>query len=82
VDEDVHLIGVSVLSGAHMLVVPEVLKRMRDEGIDTEKVPVVVGGVIPDDDAKELMKLGVARVYTPRDHDVTRIIGEIADLVQ
>ncbi len=81
VDEDVHLIGVSVLSGAHMLVVPEVLKRIRDEGIDTEKVPVVVGGVIPDDDAKELMKLGVARVYTPRDHDVTRIIGEMADLV-
>ena len=65
-----------------MLVVPEVLKHMRDEGIDTDKVPVVVGGVIPDDDAKELMKLGVARVYTPRDHDVTKIIGEIAELVQ
>ena len=82
VDEDVHLIGLSVLSGAHMLVVPEVLRRMRDEGIDTDKVPVVVGGVIPDDDAKELMKLGVARVYTPRDHDVTKIVGEIAELVQ
>ena len=82
VDEDVHLIGISVLSGAHMLVVPEVLKRMRQEGIDTDKVPVVVGGVIPDDDAKELMKLGVARVYTPRDHDITRVIGEMADLVQ
>ena len=82
VEEDVHLVGLSVLSGAHMLVVPEVLKRMREEGIDTDKVPVVVGGVIPDDDAKELMKLGVARVYTPRDHDVTRIVGEIAELIQ
>ena len=81
VEEDVHVVGLSILSGAHMLVVPDVMKCMRQEGIDTEKTPVVVGGVIPDDDAKELMRLGVARVYTPRDHDLTRIVGEIADLV-
>jgi (2R)-ethylmalonyl-CoA mutase len=80
-DEDVHVVGLSVLSGAHMLVVPQVLERLRDEGVDPARVPVVVGGIIPEEDAKALAKLGVARVYTPLDHDLTRIIGEIADLI-
>jgi ethylmalonyl-CoA mutase len=80
-DEDVHVIGLSVLSGAHGLLVPEVLERLRSEGVDPARVPVVVGGIIPDQDARELMDQGVARVYTSRDHDLTRMIGEVADLI-
>jgi (2R)-ethylmalonyl-CoA mutase len=80
-DEDVHVIGLSILSGAHMLLVPEVLDRLRDEGLDPKRVPVVVGGIIPDEDAKELVGLGVARVFTPRDHDLNTVITEVADLL-
>jgi len=49
--------------------------------VDPARVPVVVGGVIPDDDAEKLRSLGVARVFTPREHDLTAMIGEIADLI-
>jgi ethylmalonyl-CoA mutase len=80
-EEDVHVIGISILSGAHNLLVPAVLDRLREEGVDPERVPVVVGGVIPDGEAAKLRELGVARVYTPRDHDLTAMMGEIADLV-
>src|SRR3954452_5753274 len=66
-DEDVHVVGLSILSGAHNLLVPEVLDRLRDNGVDIAKTPVVVGGVIPDDDAEKLRSLGVARVFTPKD---------------
>jgi (2R)-ethylmalonyl-CoA mutase len=72
---------VSVLSGAHNLLVPEVLDRLREQGVDPQDVPVVVGGVIPDEDAEKLLSLGAARIYTPRDHDLTRMMGEIADLI-
>lgn len=81
VDEGVHLIGLSILSGAHALLVPEVLDRLRDEGVDPSEVPVVVGGVIPDEDAAKLEELGVAHVYTPRDFDLTAMMAEMADLV-
>jgi (2R)-ethylmalonyl-CoA mutase len=80
-DEDVHVIGLSILSGAHGLLVPEVLERLKAEGVDPARVPVVVGGVIPDEDGTKLRELGVAAVYTPKDFDLTRMIGEIADLV-
>jgi (2R)-ethylmalonyl-CoA mutase len=81
VEEDVHVIGVSVLSGAHNLLVLEVLDRLREHGVDPDSVPVVVGGIIPDQDARKLLDLGAARVYTPKDRDLTRIMGEIADLL-
>jgi (2R)-ethylmalonyl-CoA mutase len=80
-DEDVHVIGVSILSGAHGLLVPDVIDRLREEGVDLDSVPLIVGGVIPDEDAVKLRRLGVARVYTPRDYDLTEMIGEIADLI-
>jgi (2R)-ethylmalonyl-CoA mutase len=80
-EEDVHAIGLSILSGAHRLLVPDVLDRLRGEGIESGRVPVVVGGVIPDEDERKLVELGVARVYTPRDFDLTTMIGEIADLI-
>ena len=81
VDEDVHVIGMSILSGAHGLLVPEVLERLKAEGVDPARVPIVVGGVIPEEDERKLIELGVARVYTPKDFDLSRMIGEIADLV-
>jgi (2R)-ethylmalonyl-CoA mutase len=81
VDEDVHVIGISILSGAHGLLVPDVIERLRAEGVDPAAVPVIVGGVIPDEDAAKLKELGVAQVYTPRDYDLTEMIGRIADLI-
>jgi ethylmalonyl-CoA mutase len=78
VDEDVHLVGLSILSGSHANLVPEVVEGLRTEGLDAS---VVVGGIIPPDDAAALRAAGVAAVYTPKDYDVTRLVGEIADLV-
>jgi len=80
-EEDVHVIGLSILSGAHAWLVPEVLERLRAEGVDPGRVPVVVGGVIPDHDAAELRHKGVARIYTPKDYDLTAMVGEIAALI-
>jgi len=80
-DEDVHVIGLSILSGAHGLLIPDVIEHLRAEGVDPAVVPVIVGGVIPDEDAAKLTELGVSRVYTPKDFDLTRMIGEIADLL-
>ncbi len=81
VEEDVHTIGLSILSGAHGLLVPEVLDRLKAEGVDPAEVPVVVGGVIPEEDERKLLELGVAKVYTPKDFDLTLMVGEIADLI-
>ncbi|MEA2510343.1 MAG: ethylmalonyl-CoA mutase [Actinomycetota bacterium] len=81
VEEDVHAIGLSILSGAHNLLVPDVLERLRAEGVDLDAVPVIVGGIIPADDEKTLLDLGVARVYTPKDFDLTKMVAEIADLI-
>jgi len=80
-DEDVHVVGLSILSGGHAMLVPEVLKEMRARGIDPEQVPVVVGGIIPPNDGAALREAGVARVYTPADFDLTRIVAEVADLI-
>jgi ethylmalonyl-CoA mutase len=76
-DEDVHVVGLSILSGSHAALVPEILSGLRAEGVDA---PVVVGGIIPDKDAAALREAGVAGVYTPKDYEVTRLVGEIADL--
>jgi len=80
-DEDVHVVGLSILSGGHELLVPEVLRQLAARGVDPAKVPVIVGGIIPDEDAKRLLDAGVAKVYTPVDYDLTRIMSEVADLV-
>ena len=70
--EGVHLVGLSILSGSHLTLVPEVVERVR--------VPVVVGGIIPQDDAQKLLDNGVAAVYTPRDFDIRRIVGEMIEI--
>jgi ethylmalonyl-CoA mutase len=80
VDEDVHLVGLSILSGSHGALVPEVLEGLRAEGADD--IPVVVGGIIPPEDARALRDAGVAAVYTPKDFEVSRIVAEMAHLVR
>ncbi|MGZ4188907.1 MAG: protein meaA [Actinomycetota bacterium] len=80
-DEDVHVIGLSILSGGHAMLVPEVLARLKERGVDPAEVPVIVGGIIPDEDAQALRAAGVAKVFTPKDFDLTRIVGEMAGLV-
>jgi (2R)-ethylmalonyl-CoA mutase len=77
-DEDVDVVGLSILSGSHRELVPETVRLLREAGLD---VPVVVGGIIPSADARALTEAGVARVYTPKDFELNRIMGEIADLV-
>jgi (2R)-ethylmalonyl-CoA mutase len=80
-DEDVHVVGLSILSGGHAMLVPVVLDEMRNAGVDPARVPVVVGGIIPDSDARALRDAGVARVYTPKDFDLTRMMGEVARMI-
>jgi ethylmalonyl-CoA mutase len=78
VDEGVHVVGLSILSGSHAKLIPAVLAELRDAGAD---VPVVVGGIIPPADEAALLEAGVARVYTPKDFEVSRIMGDIVNLV-
>jgi ethylmalonyl-CoA mutase len=78
-DEDVELVGLSILSGSHLELVPDVVGRLRAEGVEA---PVVVGGIIPDEDRPRLLAEGVAAVYTPKDFELSRIMGELASLVE
>ncbi|SFB72184.1 (2R)-ethylmalonyl-CoA mutase [Nocardioides terrae] len=80
VAEDVHLVGLSILSGSHMELVPDVLDGLAAAGLDD--VPVIVGGIIPDSDARRLKELGVAAVYTPKDFGLTEIMGGFVDVIR
>ena len=79
VDEQAHVVGLSILSGSHMPLIVEVLDLMRAAGLSD--VPLVVGGIIPEDDAARLRALGVAAVYTPKDFELNRIMMDIVGLV-
>ena len=79
IEEDVDIVGLSVLSGSHLAAVPAVLDGLRVAG---SKVPVVVGGIIPDDDAVALRAAGVARVFTPKDFALTEIVAELVTVVR
>ncbi|MBM3805322.1 MAG: protein meaA [Actinobacteria bacterium] len=76
-DEDPDVIGLSILSGSHLDLVPEVVAQLRKMEVDA---PVVVGGIIPEDDRAKLRKAGVSAVYTPKDFDIARIMRDIAEL--
>jgi (2R)-ethylmalonyl-CoA mutase len=76
--EDVDVVGLSILSGSHLELIPEVVRLLREADVE---VPVVVGGIIPKADAERLREAGVAGVYTPKDFDVNKIMAEIAALV-
>jgi ethylmalonyl-CoA mutase len=80
VHEDVNLVGLSVLSGSHLAAVPAVLDGLRDAGL--ADVPVVVGGIIPAVDAAALRAAGVARVFTPKDFELTGIVDELVSVVR
>jgi (2R)-ethylmalonyl-CoA mutase len=76
--EGVHVVGLSILSGSHRELIPAVIGALRDAGVN---VPVVVGGIIPDQDVAPLKRAGVAAVYTPKDFDISRIMRDIVELV-
>ncbi|MGW1023772.1 protein meaA [Streptomyces sp. NPDC002577] len=78
--EDVHCVGLSILSGSHAQLVPDVLDRLREAG--ASDIPVIVGGIIPNSDAEELKRAGVAAVFTPKDFGITEIIGRIVDEIR
>ncbi|MEV4428526.1 protein meaA [Streptomyces sp. NPDC053792] len=78
--EDVHCVGLSILSGSHSALVPDVLDRLREAG--ALDIPVIVGGIIPNADAEELKRAGVAAVFTPKDFGITEIIGRIVDEIR
>ncbi len=80
VAEDVHLVGVSILSGSHMELVPEILDGLK--AADAADIPVVVGGIIPESDAAKLRELGVADVFTPKDFGLNEIMGRFVDVIR
>lgn len=79
VEEDVHVIGLSILSGSHLALVRDVMDRLRVAGADD--IPVIVGGIIPDEDAAILKAMGVAAVYTPKDFQLTEIMADVVKIV-
>ena len=78
VDEGVHVIGLSILSGSHRELIPDVLEALRSAG--GAEIPVVAGGIIPEEDRARLLAADVAAVYTPKDFELTKIMGDIVDL--
>ena len=80
VAEDVHALGISILSGSHMELVPEILAGLKAQGAGD--VPVFVGGIIPESDAAKLRAVGVAEVFTPKDHDLTESMGHIVEAIR
>jgi (2R)-ethylmalonyl-CoA mutase len=80
VAEDVHCVGLSILSGSHMELVPAVLDGLRAEGL--QDVPVVVGGIVPAADAVRLRALGVAAVFTPKDFGLTEIMAGVLEVIR
>ncbi|MGI3186185.1 methylmalonyl-CoA mutase family protein [Nioella aestuarii] len=77
--EDPHVIGLSILSGSHIPLIGDVMARLQAEGLG--HIPVMVGGIIPEEDEKTLLACGVARVYTPKDFELNRIMMDIVQLV-
>ncbi|MDV4168635.1 protein meaA [Rhodovulum sp. FJ3] len=78
-NDDAHVVGLSILSGSHIPLIGELMDKMRAEGLS--HIPVVVGGIIPDKDAERLLAMGVAKVYTPKDFELNRIMFDIVSLV-
>ena len=78
-DEDPDVIGLSILSGSHQSLIPDVLRELRSVGVTA---PVVVGGIIPDADRPTLLAAGVAAVYTPKDYSISKIMNDIVDIVE
>ncbi|HEX3037167.1 MAG TPA: protein meaA [Thermodesulfobacteriota bacterium] len=78
--ENVDLIGLSILSGSHDAIIPKIMKLLKEK--DLADIPVIAGGIIPDDDAKLLLQAGVKRVYTPKDYSLNRIMRDMVEIVK
>jgi len=78
--EAAHVVGLSILSGSHVPLVKDVAARMKKAGLDD--IPLVVGGIIPPEDAQALQKAGVAAIYTSKDFDLNRIMADIVRIVE
>ncbi len=78
--ENVDIIGLSILSGAHDTIIPKIINLLNEKGLGD--IPVVAGGIIPDDDAKLLFKTGIKRVYTPKDYSLNRIMQDIVEIIK
>ncbi len=79
-EEGVHVVGLSILSGSHVPLVTDVLERMKTSGLGD--IPVVAGGIIPPEDERLLLEAGCARIYTPKNYDLTAIMTDIVGLVE
>jgi ethylmalonyl-CoA mutase len=79
VDEGVHVIGLSILSGSHLELIPDVIAALREAG--GGDIPVVAGGIIPEADVARLKEAGVAAIYTPKDFEITRILRDVVGIV-
>lgn len=77
VEEDPDVIGLSILSGSHLELIPEVVRLAREGGVTA---PIIAGGILPEDDRPALLDAGLAAVYTPKDFELGRIMGDIVDL--
>ncbi len=80
IDNDAHVVGLSILSGSHLDLARETARLMRERGL--ENIPLVVGGIIPNEDALALKQMGIKRVYTPKDFQITDLMGDIVELVE
>ena len=79
-EKRVHVVGLSILSGSHLPLVKDVVAGLRAAGLD--KTPVVVGGIIPPEDARALKQFGIAAVYTPKDFELNRIMSNLVEIVE
>jgi len=80
VEEDVHIIGLSILSGSHIQLVAEIMSELKKNNIDN--IPVIVGGIIPVEDEKILLQNGVKAVYTPKNYQMSDIMSDIVSIVE
>ena len=80
IDENVHIIGLSILSGSHLQAVSEIMKLLHEQGL--ANIPVIVGGIIPECDQEHLLESGVAAIFTPKDYDINQIMWEIINIAK
>ena len=79
-EESVHIIGLSILSGSHLEILEDLTNLLKTKNMT--KIPVIVGGIIPEKDFEIIRKMGVKKVYTPKDYDLNTIISDMSDLVE
>ena len=79
-EESVHIIGLSILSGSHMKILSDITSLLREKKMN--KIPIIVGGIIPERDFNKLHRMGIKKVYTPKDFDLNQIIMDISNIVK